>query len=361
MKKVILVIFGVIQVLTAQVKFTGGFGINYNYIYGYDWKYGELWNYWWSYEEFYGFYLTRASYGYNTLDYLRFKNPFATSGLIQAGLKWTSGEFNVEYISFGYVYAHRFYHPNPTQGVMYYVRLWNSNLFPVVNTENKPSFASPIDLTTIRDFNYARISAKLRIKNLTLNFFYSWIYNNERILYKQYARYFDIWKNDITLDDRSENRQELLFLTAGYANKAETYFYKILAGVQFELAVGAGANILKMKNDWIDIDDAWLYSGKPSDSLKVYYHGHAVNYGRFVRPNVAGNIGLSFYVYPEKSLKFYSGLNLFIVPDLLLRTYLDWPWGVGVDVNVPSGMKWSEIKRTVIFGNVVLIGITAEF
>lgn len=59
----------------------------------------------------------------------------------------------------------------------------------------------------------------------------------------------------------------------------------------------------------------------------------------------------------DKSVYIGSGIDMIIFPHFLTLYELDWPLGIGVQVNAPSGMEFRPIYKTVVFGNLKILSL----
>jgi len=328
----------------------GQFGIkvdiNNGYWFGYNRVYGEIWKYYYSEQE-----PATVYYGFSHVGDLKFPvyHPEFTSFMVGLhGKDWEvwAGWFAANVYSLQSVTLN-----SVQENVWYYVRLWNSILFPVIDTYNKPSFGAPQTVSGYQELDYSFYTIEAKYKKLFASFVLSAGKEQEIVKIEQYARYWTMFYNHITITDRWEGRRQTFGLKLGYSD-----VFKVVNGVYFDYRFGGGLAFEKFKfiNSWSDIDSGYYdfkisYTPFYFDGL-VAQRGHLTN----LYPFVWAGLYLNF---KYDQVKFYSGVSLDYVPSYYVRYDLDFPWGVGLETNAQTGMRFLWVKSQYVFARITLFGV----
>jgi len=344
----------------SQILLDGYLAPSFNLIYGYNYEFGKLLRYYWSYEEIYGMFVTKYNYGFNELKHYTWPLSPNLAGVFGVTAKYGRFWANFEYWALSWTYKiGDVYLNNDKPGVLYYFNFWDSNLFPLIHTDNLVNYVGPISFVAEQSCELQNFSLKFGYGKLYLSLALLSSYETENLTFLAKAKYYDIFSNNVSITDDFRNNRKLAFISLGYnASSNKGRFI-----INYSVGAGVLLNYLRFSNNWIDIDSikyAITYKSN-SEILDILYRGTLAFSGKVVKPSIfcSGSCDLMYGVF--KDLYIGTGFMFLVAPDVVMRYRIYYPWGVGMEgVNATTGLVWRPVTATLAILRWEIIKIKAS-
>ncbi|MEM5853417.1 MAG: hypothetical protein QW228_03535 [Candidatus Aenigmatarchaeota archaeon] len=342
-----------------QLNYSGYISLNSQTLLGYDFEIGQVMKRWAIIEGLEGDIPVKVKYGWNQIDIIRLGNPSGLNG--ETGIGIFSDKYELLFIISGLSYegVKKLTFENTTPGVIYYTRLWNSNMLPLVYTDRPPNYVGLQNLLLERSYSAYFLKFQAKFKKFFVFFNYTAADEYERYHYQTFAKYYILFNNKVDIIDTWLAKRSLYGLVLGVNMFKHFYPFEAKLKINIEGFAGAGAvvNSLKFSNYWIDTDSFEYMSGnvmKPG-----YYHGTLAFIGRVAKVNFTGACGLKFGIQPKADIELFWQVSIETTPNFLFRYTVENPWGIGTPVNAPPGLYWREVKENLLNLKITLLGLKA--
>ena len=332
-RKAVLVSLVSVEVLFSQLLFH--FGTNRNFIFGYNHNVAEVWKYHFFEKEEYN----EFDYGFAKVDNFDFRSVWSNNFVVGCG--WAFKKFELWFYYYFYdLRDYQSYKIASNDYEMYYLRVWDSVIFPLLNTDHS-YYASPQYVRMGQAISWDVYSAGAEFKKFKLYIKYIKSREEEFFRLDEFAKIYDYFYNHVYITDVSKVIRNFYIVEFKYSPK----FY--FAGVGF------GLENSKIENKFIDIDDGY-FNAKDGSSTPFYYHGIVSQNLRLKNVVFYFTGGVDFKFKVEKRVYLGFGFEFYFYPYFIYRYNLIYPWGVGLSTNTKTGMKWQYLARSLVISNINL-------
>jgi hypothetical protein len=215
------------------------FDFGRSYIWGYNRGFAEIWKFYFNENETnYEIY-----YGFNKVGLLKFPHYQSDNVLFTLGYKGLSFTWS----SLGGVNSGMKTIQSDSLN-LYYLRIWNSNLFPLLNT-NYPNFASPQVIYYYQDIKQNQYTLTYNWGSFSTSLSYLNLFDREGIKLEESANIYDYFVNNVSITNRSIIKRNIFTFDLVYNFNYKFIYSKIGAELGYENS--------RIKNEFIDIDDGY--------------------------------------------------------------------------------------------------------
>lgn len=351
MKRFILMsAFFLFQTATSQPLFK--LEINHSFIWGYNRNYAEVWKFYYHEDEP----SNQFNYGFIKVKNLRYKPYLSDNTKISFGYAFPWFKVWIGWHSYD-SYNASMLQIESTETEMYYYRIWDSVLFPLLNTDY-PQYASPQVLYSYQHLIRNVYSLTFEFSTFRAEFNYVLTNEEDGLRFDEIAKIYDYFYNYVTIRDLSQTKRRFYILDLTYSPQIS-----LLKHLSFhpQLGFGVGYEKSNISNEFIDTDAGYFVSKFDNQRTPFYYEGIVAQ--KLTLKN------LLFYLKLAPTLKFKLDKNVYVGTGFLLQFYpryitryeLVFPWGVGLDTNAKTGMKWEKQFNSVVVIHFNLFFVETKF
>jgi hypothetical protein len=313
--------------------------INHSFVWGFNHSWGEIWkSYFREDETNYNF-----DYGFIKTGNLRFSPYLIDNAKISVGYNFP--KFQIwfgwqEYSS----YNASLLNVQSNEDEIYYVRLWDSVLFPLLNTDY-PQYAGPQTLASFQSIKSNNYYLSFNWGNFVAQLNYQIQSEQDGVRLDEEAKIFDYFFNHVTIRDLSTIKR--YFYGVEFGINWQIFLLKWLNFVPYA-GIGGGYEKAKISNQFIDIDDGYYYSKFDNRQTPFYYQGLVAQNLTLKNFQYYFKFSPIFEIKLDKNAFIGSGIHFVFYPNYYVRYNLIFPWGVGLDTNAKTGMKWEWQRNSVV-------------
>jgi len=327
--------------LILSVCFSQGFkfSVGKELIWGYNRDIAEIWNY--TYNEVAPF---DIKYGFNKVGKLKF--DIYNYNYVEIGLGFKMKGWSVLF-GYGLMDDANFGYRKVQSGedVLYFVRMFNSILFPVVNTDF-PYYASFQEVNYFQSIQGDRFYFRVSHANYIVGLNLLILNEKDGVRLDEFAKIFDFFYNHITIKDLSEIKRKI------YSCE---FLYNYKRGIfGLNLGVELGYEFSRIRNNWIDIDSGY-FKNKVDNSRNYFLFDGLIYQSLKLKNFVFGLVSDLSVRYNLGDVIFSGGVAFRFYPVWYVRYEMDYPWGVGIPTPAKTGLRFVPLKNGVLFLRLKLI------